>query len=222
MGRALTDVDLAALSAAVYGGWMQLDAVAPDGWAVELEEYGGRLNGVDQKAYVLRSNGAACLVFRGTVPTNIRDWLVNFRVRKKGTAWGKVHAGAFYRGARLYTQLAPDLGDLNRLYITGHSLGGQVATIVAHSYFRGERYPVDLVTFGAPKALSWCARRQFPEYIQVREYLDRRDPVGYVPMFNYWRLEPIRIGKWGWVFHKPHHYSETYYAALKALKLSDS
>lgn len=217
MATPLSDADLAALSAAVYDGPDGVRQAAPSGWELALEESQGPYNRILQKAYVLRSNGSACMVFRGTVPGHLTDWLVNFRVRKRRVTYGRVHAGAFYRAASMYRRLAPHLGRLNHLYLTGHSLGGQMATVVAHVFFQGNRYPVDLVTFGAPKALSWCARRRFPGYIEVREYLDPRDPVGYVPVFNYWRINKCKVGKCGWIYHDPWHGARTYLQAVKAL-----
>lgn len=217
-GSLLTDETLARFSAACYQGGAALQTAAePFGWYVSEKHGTGPHLGQKQRAYVLRSNGAACLVFRGTVPTSLADWLVNFRVRKKITGWGKVHAGAFYRASRLYRRLAPNLGNLSHLYITGHSLGGQMALVAAHCYWRGARYPVDVVTFGAPRALSWCAKRCFPEYIAVRQYHHRRDPVGYVPTVNYWHLNPVRFGRVGVPFHRPFHGSERYVEWVKLL-----
>ncbi|MBN1549796.1 lipase family protein [Candidatus Babeliales bacterium] len=64
----------------------------------------------------------------------------------------------------------------NVLVLTGHSLGGAIATLFAaqlyEHYFPGQRkvpgYPVKVVTFGAPRPFNRFAKTEFDEHMGVR------------------------------------------------------
>lgn len=213
----LTDINLAELSVAAYGGGQDLLAAAPKVWNVVDLEWDR--DDEQQAAYMLRSvtGQKACVVFRGTVPTRMRDWWTNLQAWKEGVGFGRVHDGAWDRATRLYERFSRHFAGIKELYLTGHSLGGQVATVAAHVYHRQPYFPVTLVTFGAPKALSFMAKMKFPEYIDVREYHHRRDPVGYIPVINYWHLNPVRFGRVGVPCHRPYHWSERYAEWVKLL-----
>ena len=96
----------------------------------------------------LRDNGnrRAVLVFRGT--TNLRDWWTNLRVAP--TAWqssGLVHRGFAHALAKVWPQALAAVEALCLpTMVTGHSLGGALATLACslHPF-------VATYTFGAPR-----------------------------------------------------------------------
>jgi hypothetical protein len=110
-------------------------------------------------AYLIQSHDGrvAILCYRGTPPTSAITWMTNFQVEPvtipvplgSATGGGKVHAG-FYRNvrstrfkvmellrdaiaAKSVLQEGGDGGPLEALYLTGHSLGGASAALLAAS-----------------------------------------------------------------------------------------
>lgn len=87
-----------------------------------------------------------------------RDWLTNIRVKKDPFFGIKAHRGF----ARCAIAILPEVVDIvdahqgRRLVITGHSLGGAVAILLAIGIkadwrnYRQEPKPVDVITFGQP------------------------------------------------------------------------
>jgi hypothetical protein len=98
------------------------------------------------------------LAFSGTEPTRFADWLIDFRATHDNPdgfhdgfadavrlVWDKV-ASALRTSDGVFT---------NRLYITGHSLGGALAVITALRLLRAKQIDVErtqVVTFGMPRA----------------------------------------------------------------------
>ncbi|MET0342014.1 MAG: hypothetical protein ABW252_13500, partial [Polyangiales bacterium] len=93
-------------------------------------------------AFVIRTGNVAVLAFRGTMPSNAINVLTDVSVQTKDFAGvGRVHGG-FHRNVRavwpeIAERLLAAVSDRNpqqrleRLYITGHSLGGAMAVLAA-------------------------------------------------------------------------------------------
>ena len=71
--------------------------------------------------------------------------------------------------------------------VTGHSLGGGLATLFALLYAKSERAPVQCVTFGAPRVFNSEGCREFDEnkWIRHRRYAVINDPVPFLPRGDY-------------------------------------
>lgn len=143
---------------------------AKDGIFVE-HIYKGKVSGV-----VFRDDNVKEIIFAIKGTTTNEEWLIDFKImpipyhplskRKKG--WSKfwkfnskckgctIHKG-FYDGAKIIydnlfdtvLQLLEEYDDYN-LIITGHSLGGAMAPIIANEFLLLKRH-VNVVTFGSPK-----------------------------------------------------------------------
>ncbi len=112
----------------------------------------------------------AVLAFRGTEATSIKDIKTDANARIKGCdSGGLIHAG--FDGA--FTEIAMDVQDaLDRreagdkpLFITGHSLGGALATVAAKKLVN----PAGIAacyTFGSPRVgdEEWISRFKTPVY----------------------------------------------------------
>lgn len=120
-------------------------------------------------AFVVRSRSGrvAILCYRGTEPVNLVNWLVNLDLEPERIEYGfggrcgaTVHGG-FYRNTRAVryevANILKEMGRLEALYITGHSLGGAMAGLMAAMIRHEDRYrrhlggPLRAVyTFGQP------------------------------------------------------------------------
>ena len=135
-------------------GFKSVDFIGGDGLLARLRYRG-------TQAFVARNDeGITILAFRGTQPTRIEDLLADFRFRLKpwpGSA-ARVHAGfrsCYLAVSSLVHQLlatpAPD-GDERpqTLLLTGHSLGGALATLAAADLKASGVDVSAVVTFGSP------------------------------------------------------------------------
>ncbi len=132
-------LDMANLSARVYDAlWdSALDAVAPYIFAtldfegntanyVVAEEYtDGGWDGFDAKLYLNTDNGKYVLVFRGTQPLSLVDWMDD--LTQILNDYIDTDISQYEQAVDLAVFLQNELG--NDLQITGHSLGGGLAQV---------------------------------------------------------------------------------------------
>lgn len=114
---------------------------------------------------VVSDGHVAFLVFRGTEASkgSLSDIFSNVGRPRRWAGQGKAHSGYDHHFSMIRAQ-ARDRAELietsTPLYITGHSLGGVLATMYASWVGSGgpdDHNIMSLITFGAPKALSEAA-----------------------------------------------------------------
>lgn len=103
--------------------------------------------------YVVAQDDAVVIVFRGTDMHEWSDWGVNKSIRSARTEHGDIHSGF----DQAYEKLAPQVEKLlsqlrpKHLWVTGHSLGGALATVCAYRIeSQGDHEVKGLITFGQP------------------------------------------------------------------------
>jgi triacylglycerol lipase len=102
------------------------------------------------QAYLLKgSDGVHVLSFRGTEVTEPSDILADLKAGKNIEAiGGKIHVGFKGEINKLWPAIEKAVAGIDRLYITGHSLGAAMATIAAG---RMHSKVMALITFGSPR-----------------------------------------------------------------------
>lgn len=123
------------------------------------------------------------LAFRGTEPSEITDLLADLNAIPRGAmTHGLVHSG--FRGEcdKLWNTIAAHHANGHKdkkLWITGHSLGGAMATI-ATSRFEEFTKVEQLTTFGSPRV----GTRKFVKHIETKHmrFVNNNDIVTKVPL----------------------------------------
>lgn len=138
------------------------------------------------QAYALNSKRNYILVFRGTEPTKWADIKADLKFRKvssistSGIKEGKVHRGFKSALDLVWDDIVAHMkkckADKKNVFVTGHSLGGALATLVAGRLDDAE---VVLYTYGAPRVgnAAWNKKQKFMHY----RFRNNNDIVTRVP-----------------------------------------
>ena len=130
--------------------------------------------------YLLSNKGQIVLVFEGTkdllsLQTDLTIDEVTF-MKFQGT---KVHQGYYVEALQARQQLIPYLNNNKSIFITGHSLGGAVAHLLAAILYK-EGYRVVLYTFGAPPV----GNEEFSKVTEGLPYERYTHMFDFVPMLK--------------------------------------
>ena len=159
------------------------------------------------EAYVAVRPDAIIVAFRGTEPTNLRDYAADFDVGQipfetkfPFLGWGRVHKGWAARVAGVLTDVVEALkahdNGTRSLWITGHSLGGALAMLTAAVLANVQNHPLGGVyTFGQPRVGDPVFRRRYDETLGDITFrcVNDRDPVPHVPPRELTKTERLLI-----------------------------
>lgn len=158
----------------------------------------------DTECFVASSDHEVLVAFRGTADT--ADWIRDLTVYSTSVDYGWVHEG-FYLGmkqvkGKIVNVLRQVDAKSKSLVLTGHSLGGALATIAAAEL--GDEFPITgIYTFGQP-AVGKQDFRVFMQRYQSRLYrvVNDGDIVAMLPP-RYVHVGTLyRFGTWGTVSHE--------------------
>ncbi len=149
------------------------------------------------QAFVAYNDEFAVLAFRGTEADRIQDIRADIRATQTPNPMGgQVHSGfqGQYDDVEIAVEDALDKDEIKGkpLFLTGHSLGGAVATIATRQ-LNAERQIAACYTFGSPRVGSeeWVAQVKTPIY----RIVNSADPVPGVPFSGtmiFWGVKVFR------------------------------
>ena len=145
----------------------------------------------DTQAFVAGSDKMIIVAFRGTEPTNIKDWLSDANALATPGPAGKgfVHDGFSRALDSIYPQVKEAVQKLRdndqTLWITGHSLGGALAMLAsARMHFENRNLlPNGVYTFGQPRTCDRLLAAPYNEAFASRvfRFVNNNDVVAQVP-----------------------------------------
>jgi triacylglycerol lipase len=141
------------------------------------------LEAADTQCHVAADDALAIVAFRGTQSDRWRDLLDDTQFTPLRWEAGHVHRGFGRAFAAIRPQLDTALARLApscRVWFTGHSLGGALATLAAYHY---RDRAAGLYTFGSPRVGNSVFAGLFGPVFQERSmrYVNDHDLVTHVP-----------------------------------------
>jgi len=128
------------------------------------------------------------LAFRGTEPKEIRDWFSDLRATHTFHPWGRLHDGfadAYRSALESVLDCIRDLPGGGRIWLTGHSLGGALATLWASALsIAGYTRRIGAVyTFGSPRVGDHGFMKRYDERLLRRtvRFVNDQDVVARLP-----------------------------------------
>lgn len=145
--------------------------------------------GVDKNSaqgIIVEHEDYLCLAFRGT--DELADWLDNINAFAVDRLFGEFHQGFWKSLDDIWSPLYQQIIDLQVLskrpiFITGHSLGGAMATIAAAKLIHEDKPFTNVYTFGQPRAMTRATSRLFNAECKSRffRFHNNNDLVTRVP-----------------------------------------
>jgi triacylglycerol lipase len=142
----------------------------------------------DTQAYVMASDRAIVVAFRGTQPDKLMDWMSDLDTLFVNGPFGRVHNGFNLALSRVWEELNATVAQLQdqgqSLWLTGHSLGAALATL-ATARWREQDKPVHgLYHFGSPRVGDRVFERNFDQDFAARNFrfVNNADLVTRVPL----------------------------------------
>lgn len=126
------------------------------------------------------THGEYGVIFPGSI--SIQDWLTDAKIRKTEWGKGKVHRG-FAEALRSVVDGIQDRIPYGaRLILTGHSLGGALATLCADAL--QDTYQIErVITFGSPRVgnARFVGEYNLGPGVRTWRIVNAHDPVPHVP-----------------------------------------
>lgn len=149
------------------------------------------------RGFFLAGKDAGLVSFKGS--KSPLDWLIDFDITQEPYFdIGYVHQGFLFEFRKVWPQISAEFHEHGPGYpvrVTGHSLGGALATLAAHAFSR-RGFDVELVTLGSPRVGDFGFVQAFnrAKIDSVRiQYHD--DLVPRVPKLGYGHVDKLlRIG----------------------------
>lgn len=141
----------------------------------------------DTQAYIIGNDETLILAFRGTEITKIKDITTDLDARLTKGLGGKIHEG-FSRALNqiwddVWATLKAERGS-RALWVTGHSLGGALATLAVARLRQQKRQNVNgLYTYGQPRVGNKNFAKKFDDDFKryTFRFVNDNDAVPHVP-----------------------------------------
>lgn len=176
---------LAEASQLVYKNEQEINDIVTQQWGFTPCKF---FEVLDTQALIIFNNEIIILAFRGTEQANIRDWKTNLTTRKVASRVGKVHEGFSMALNRIWKKVEATVVDMRKnkqtLWVTGHSLGGALATLAVDRFTDNSMEVSGLYTFGQPRVGDKEFAQNFDAKFGAKafRFVNNEDIVARVPL----------------------------------------
>ena len=136
-----------------------------------------------QQAIIVEHPRFNVVAFRGT--DELADWLDNINAFSIDKLFGEFHLGFYLATMSVLPAIESRLQEARRrpLFITGHSLGGAMATIFASYYLDSFKIFLACYTYGSPRVMKRRSADLFDRFLKdkVFRYQNNNDAVTRLP-----------------------------------------
>ena len=184
---------------------------SPNGKLVHF--YDNSYNDMQAGITISHSKKRICVIFRGS--TSKLDWLYNFKffkIRLDNNI--KVHSG-------FYNQLTDNnfcdniIQDIQKLlhfykdytiYVSGHSMGGALATLFGYFLSKKIENNITVITFASPRVgnRTWYEKFNFRYNLRHYRVINNRDIVSSIPYISYYHVGNTML------LHNSDYYYQSY------------
>ena len=141
----------------------------------------------DTQLFIAQSSESIVVAFRGTQPNKIKDWLTDADCRFLKSPLGEVHQGFYEALQRVWSNIDLTIktyqDNSQKLWFTGHSLGGALAMLSAAMFLDEPEKVGGLYTFGQPRVGDVSFAKRFDKVLKERvfRFVNNNDIVPRVP-----------------------------------------
>ncbi len=140
------------------------------------------------QAYVMGNDRAIVLAFRGTEMKKMQDWMTDLKAGLTPESGGKAHRGFKLAIDHVWESLFVTILQFRKqdqpIFVTGHSLGGALATVASLRLVRAKLPVAGVYTFGSPRVGDRAFRTEFNDVLLDRafRFVNDEDGVTRLPM----------------------------------------
>ena len=165
-------------------------------WTMELQNFQFIYEKqYDVQAFVFSTDKSVIVSFRGTEKNKLEDWMVDLHFSLTDMPWGQVHKGFYEAYCTVNDECIKSIHNFRdrnqNLYITGHSLGGALAVLLASELYirhtKGENRSNlnGLYNFAQPTVGNSEFIRNFDEQVPLIRIVNEYDIVPVVPFHTH-------------------------------------
>jgi|GEM_PF-1710499 len=137
----------------------------------------------DTQVFLTQKDGYQIICFRGT--ESLKDVITDLRVNKTVAfgGIGKVHAGFHNAVDDVYKKIDLAINKNRKVIVTGHSLGGALAQLVAHRLVLNNYNVSGIYTYGSPRVGNSDFKNEYDARLAKQTYLhiNNKDLVTNIP-----------------------------------------
>ncbi len=179
----------------------------------------------DLEVGIITLSDKLIISFRGT--ESLKDIIYDMMFRKIETDYGRIHIGFYHQlyDADVYHEFFNKVIELiegyDDIYVTGHSLGGALATLFGYNISLKTTKHINVISFASPRVGDWKWYKRFISQVNLshKRVVVSSDPIPLFPFINYFHVgETINLKSNSWLYRTAHHGAIFYHGLLKKVQ----